>query len=161
MESSSTQRIALRPHQINLLETLAGVNEKFGLQPAMAKVLALLTVSDETELTFDQIQESLSLSKGATSQAINGLLLLKKIEYKTRIGARKRYFFNRVISWQDLFTETLQRYAELQEVHQQVLNQRPLETVLFNQNIQEMIGFLSLLNREVPALFAQFKEKLR
>ena len=88
MEHTETQHIQLKPQQVELLEKLAVVNEKFGLQPAMAKVLALLTVSDEMELTFDQIQDTLSLSKGATSQAINGLLLLKKIDYKTRIGDR-------------------------------------------------------------------------
>lgn len=117
----------------------------------MAKVLALLTVSDETELDFAQIQATLGLSKGATSQAINGLLLLKKID------ERKRYFFSRIISWQDEVEETAANLRELAEVHQLVLEQRPEQTKVFNDSLHHMISFLKQTSDELLTKLATFK----
>ncbi len=149
--------IILRAEQVTLIEKLTGLNIKSGLQPAMAKVLALLTVSDETELDFTQIQATLGLSKGATSQAINGLLLLKKIGYKNKIDERKRYFFSRIISWQDEVKETAAQLRDLAEVHQLVLNQRPVETKVFNESVYQMIRFLSQTSDELLIKLATFK----
>lgn len=123
----------------------------------MAKVLALLTVSDETELDFAQIQATLGLSKGATSQAINGLLLLKKIDFKNKIDERKRYFFSRIISWQDEVEETAANLRELAEVHQLVLEQRPEQTKVFNDSLHHMISFLKQTSDELLTKLATFK----
>jgi DNA-binding transcriptional regulator GbsR (MarR family) len=156
MEDNNNQ-ILLRKEQVELIERLAGLNVKAGLQPAMAKVLALLTVSDETELDFAQIQATLGLSKGATSQAINGLLLLKKIGFKNKIDERKRYFFSRIISWQDEVEETATNLRELAEVHQLVLEQRPEQTKVFNDSLHLMIRFLTQTSDELLSKLATFK----
>ena len=66
----SENKLPLRKDQVELIEELAHVNEILGFQPAMAKILGLLTVCDETELTFDQIKYTLDLSKSAISQAL-------------------------------------------------------------------------------------------
>ena len=96
-----SNKINLRKEQIQLIEKLAVIIEKNGLQPAMGKIIALLMVSDEPELTFDEIWETLGISKSAASQAINQLIAANKIEYRTKIGDRKRYFCSRVNSWQE------------------------------------------------------------
>jgi DNA-binding transcriptional regulator GbsR (MarR family) len=72
--------------QKELVEKLGVFYEKSGMQPASCRVMALLLVADQTELTFEEIQQSLSISKSATSGAINLLLTVNRVEYITRPG---------------------------------------------------------------------------
>ena len=153
------EKVQLREEQITLLEKLAVVNEKMGLQPAMAKVLALLTVSDDPELNFEQIMETLNLSKGATSQAINHLLLVNRIDYKTRIGDRKRYFYSKIIGWRENFLEQVTKLKQLAAIHKEVLEHRPPETKEYNQSISDLIDFLEYLAEETPALYERFEKR--
>ncbi len=48
-------KINLRKEQVQLIEKFAVILEKSGFQPAMGKIVALLMVNDEPELTFDEI----------------------------------------------------------------------------------------------------------
>ncbi|MEP6846097.1 MAG: hypothetical protein ABI861_08835 [Panacibacter sp.] len=91
--------ISLSQNQVQLIEELAHAHEMMGLQPAMGKIIALLTVADEVELTFDQVKDILHLSKSAASQGLNQLLVTKIISYKTRIGDHKCYFHLRMTDW--------------------------------------------------------------
>jgi hypothetical protein len=45
-----SNKISLRKRQVELIEESAILHEKAGMQPAMAKIISLLYVSDETEL---------------------------------------------------------------------------------------------------------------
>ncbi|MGB7393051.1 MAG: MarR family transcriptional regulator, partial [Pricia sp.] len=88
--------IKLTKEQQELIEKFGVIQEGMGLNPASARVNALLTISDKLELTFDEIRETLKLSKSATSNAINFLLERENIGYKTKLGDRKRYFFSKL-----------------------------------------------------------------
>ena len=46
--------------QKELVEKLGVFYEKSGMQPAACRVMALLIVSDQTELTFEEIQQALA-----------------------------------------------------------------------------------------------------
>lgn len=154
----SEEKIILTDQQVTLLERLAVSYEKTGLQPAMAKILALLLVSDHNELSFEQIQATINLSKGATSQSINHLLLVKKIDYRTKIGDRKRYFFSKIISWRENFLEQINSVTELLNIHREVLASRTKETEEFNKSIQDLIDFLTYLTKEIPEIYRKFSE---
>lgn len=145
----SVNKIALRKEQIELIEELAGANERMGMQPAWAKILALLTVSDETELTFDQIMETLDLSKSAVSQSLKQLELLKRIDYKTRIGDRKRYFHVRFTDWKTQMAETFRALGNLIEVNKKVLAKRTTKTKDFNKSLSEQMAFLTTVYEKV------------
>ena len=93
--------IQLTDQQKELIERLGVLNEKEGLQPAVSRVTALLLISPDPELTFDQIRETLNLSKSATSNAINMLLSTGKIDYITKSGDRKRYFRSKITTWKE------------------------------------------------------------
>lgn len=54
-----SEKIKLTKEQVELVEQYAVFMEQTNLQPAMAKILALLNVADETELSFNQIQDTL------------------------------------------------------------------------------------------------------
>jgi DNA-binding transcriptional regulator GbsR (MarR family) len=155
----SENKIKLRDNQIDLLEQFAVQLERKGFQPAMAKVVALLLVNDEPEMTFDQIMETLGISKGAASQAINQLLTANKIEYKTKLGERKRYFSSRMMSWQEDVKADLDSLQRFNDLLKQILSQRPVATKSFNNNMAHLIKFMDFLNAELPALYAKFEEK--
>ena len=95
--------IKLTDNQKELVESFGVVQEHMGLSPAAARVNALLTISDVIELSFDEIRETLQLSKSATSNAINSLLTMDRIDYKTKPGDRKRYFYSKLGQWQTSF----------------------------------------------------------
>ncbi|MFA8301121.1 MAG: GbsR/MarR family transcriptional regulator [Hyphomicrobiales bacterium] len=78
--------------QYELIEKIGVLFEQEGMQPVAARILGLLMVSDNEEQTFDEIRETLKISKSAASNGINLLLNVHAIEYITRLGDRKRYF---------------------------------------------------------------------
>ncbi|SFH23731.1 GbsR/MarR family transcriptional regulator [Pedobacter insulae] len=155
----SENKILLSQDKIQLIEELAHVNESLGHQPAMSKILALLTVSDETELTFDQIKETLGLSKSAVSQALTQLAMVKKIGYKTRIGDRKRYFHVRMADWDTQILAQFQGVESLVAIYKKVLAARPSNTKEFNEKMAEMTDFLSLVHNQVIALYKKYQEE--
>src|SRR3954464_524153 len=97
----SNMPIALTDNKLNLIEELGVLQEQSGMQPAAARILSLLLISDQTELTFEEIYETLHLSKSATSNALNFLLNTSKIEYITHSGERRRYFRFKLQSLKD------------------------------------------------------------
>ena len=154
-------KVILKKEQVELIEELANVNERLGHQPAMSKVLGLLAVSDNPELTFDEIKDTLELSKSAVSQALNQLLMSKKISYKTKIGDRKRYFHLRIADWDTHILEQFEGVSSLIKVYEKVIAIRTTETKEFNENLKKMSDFLTLVHNQVMSLHQKVvKEKL-
>jgi DNA-binding transcriptional regulator GbsR (MarR family) len=152
----SENSIQLRKEQVALIEELAHLHERVGMQPALGKIMALFTVSDELELTFDQVKETLDLSKSAVSQALNQLLAAKKIGYKTKIGDRRRYFFIRFIDCENLMAEKFEELHAMVEMYKKVIDARTPETKEFNQQLKKMVSFLSFVNDEIEELYKKF-----
>ena len=65
---------------------------KLSLAPLSARIYALLTLSSNEGLTFDEIREIIGSSKSSTSVNLNVLTQLKHIDFYTKSGDRKRYF---------------------------------------------------------------------
>lgn len=141
----SGNKIALRKEQVELIEELARALEQMGIQPALAKILALLNVSDETELTFDQIMETLGLSKSAVSQALKQLEMTKRIGYKTRIGDRKRYFHLLFSDWKAQVGDFFNALGNVIEVDKKIIAKRNPKTKEFNKNLVDRLNFLSMV----------------
>lgn len=141
----SGNKIALRKEQVELIEELARALEQMGIQPALAKILALLNVSDETELTFDQIMETLGLSKSAVSQALKQLEMTKRIGYKTRIGDRKRYFHLLFSDWKAQVGDFFNALGNVIEVDKKIIAKRNPKTKEFNRNLVDRLNFLSMV----------------
>jgi len=149
--------INLSEHQKELIERLGVIHEGSGFPPAASRVASLLLISPNTELTFDEIRESLNLSKSACSNAINLLLSLGKIEYITKPGDRKRYFMIKVISWQKEIKSTFKKVSDTSVIFEEVLAQRPGNTTEFNQSMRDLISFLNYLKVELPLLYAKWE----
>ncbi|MEO9256952.1 MAG: MarR family transcriptional regulator [Crocinitomicaceae bacterium] len=142
--------------QLQLVEKLGVMFEGPGVQPAAARVLALLMVSDKLELTFDEIREVLNLSKSATSNALNLMVYAEKLEYITKPGDRKRYFRSRINCWHEGVSEKFKEFGELKLVMKLVLEQRTSDTPEFNKNLSSLIQLLEFLGKELPSLFEKW-----
>jgi DNA-binding transcriptional regulator GbsR (MarR family) len=149
--------IRITEKQKQLIEKVGVTYEQTGLPPAVSRILGLLLIADKNELTFDEIRDTLNLSKSATSNALNILLASAKIEYITYTGDRKRYFRSKVRDWQDGFTKTLQTMAVFQDLFKEILDQRTPETKEFNEKLAEVIDFIEFFKSQVPEIYKKWE----
>jgi DNA-binding transcriptional regulator GbsR (MarR family) len=149
--------ISLTDTQLRMIEELGVAHEKAGMQPAAARIFALLVVCDQNELTFEQIYELLKLSKSATSNSINYLLNIDRIEYITNPGERKRYFRVKLRSIKDAIHKSLIGLGQVNELFKKVLEQRPNTTADFNNGLKEMTEFMDFILAELPLLYQKWE----
>ena len=147
-----SSKVSLTDEQKQLLERLAVLNEQGGIPPAPAKILALLTVSDVIELSFDQIQDTLEISKSATSQALTQLQAFKQVEYSSRIGDRKRYFRLSTSDWRDHILDKFEHLRRTADIYNEILKQRPAETKDFNKSLQQKADLLRFAVEKLPGM---------
>ncbi|MBC7485970.1 MAG: MarR family transcriptional regulator [Cytophagaceae bacterium] len=145
--------------QKELVEKLGVFYEKSGMQPAACRVMALLIVSDQTELTFEEILHTLGISKSATSGAINLLLTANRLEYITRPGDRKRYFRAKILNWKVDMLQNMSQMTSIGTLLKEINKQRPKASKEFNNILAEMISFLEFLNAEIPFLLKKWESK--
>mgnify|MGYP003626655695 FL=1 len=154
-------KVKLTTKQQQLLEKAIVIHERLGYTPAASQILALLLISDKVELTFDQIRTTLNLSKSATSNALNALIQIKRIEYITKMGDRKRYFRSLIVSWKSKLKEVNDSIFELNSLFKEILSVRSESTLDFNHSLKEIIDFMNYMEVEMPKLFKQWEEKKR
>ncbi|MBP6757142.1 MAG: MarR family transcriptional regulator [Bacteroidia bacterium] len=149
--------VQLSDNKLKLIEELGIYFEKSGIQPAASRVFALLMISDQNELTFEEIYETLNMSKSAGSNAINLLIGTDRVEYSTRPGERKRYFRVKVKSLKEGVQKSLNNLEVLKSLLQQVLTERTEETKVFNEGLKEVVGFLEFMRMELPVMFQKWE----
>ena len=154
-------KVKLTTKQQQLLEKAIVIHERLGYTPAASQILALLLISDKVELTFDQIRTTLNLSKSATSNALNALIQIKRIEYITKMGDRKRYFRSLIVSWKSKLKEVNDSIFEFNSLFKEILSVRSESTLDFNHSLKEIIDFMNYMEVEMPKLFKQWEEKKR
>lgn len=149
--------IPLTDKQLKLIEELGVLHEKGGMQPAAARILSLMMVSDKVELTFEEIYETLNLSKSATSNALNFLLSTDRAEYITKPGERKRYFRFKLRSLKEGIQQSLVGIGAFNVLLKEVLRLRPDRTGEFNASLQESSQFLDFISQELPKLYQKWE----
>jgi len=153
-------KIVLTDKQKALIEKIGISYEAEGIQPVAARIQGLLYVSDKPELTFDEITEALQISKSATSNGINLLLQMQRLEYITFPGDRKRYFRLKVSNWREEFRHKIESMASFNVLMREVLAVRTKETLEYNASIKELVDFLDYVFQQMPLLLQQWdKEK--
>jgi len=154
-----TMEKKLTDKQKELIEKFGVIQEQMGTAPAPARVNALLTVADTPELTFDDIREALQLSKSATSNAINGLITLNQIGYKTKPGNRKRYFFSKLNQWNSRFRTSMLSLNAYTDVIREIHNNRTKDTKQFNEQLSELGDFMDYYIKESIALIDRWEKQ--
>jgi DNA-binding transcriptional regulator GbsR (MarR family) len=148
--------------QLRLIEKLGVFYEQQAfMQPAAARILALLLVSDNTELTFEEIYETLNLSKSATSNALNFLLNTEKVEYITQPGERRRYFRFKIRNLKEGVQKSLEGITAYNVLLKEVLTLRADKTSDFKVSLEESSHFLDFIKDELPRLFQKWESGKR
>lgn len=151
--------LKLTDKQKELVEAYGVIQENMGLNPAAARVNALLTVSNKTELSFDEIRETLGLSKSAVSNAINSLLSQEHIGYKTKMGERKRFFFSKLGQWKTKFRKDIGGLENYNEVVKEILEERSSENPEFNERMKELTEFIDYFMEESIKIIDNWEKK--
>lgn len=150
--------IKLTEKQKHLIEKFGVALEKSHMSPAQARIAALLIISDKVDLTFDEIKDTLQLSKSATSNGINALLLMNKISYSTKLGDRKRYFKSKLRVMEGEFEEKINQLLEFKILLQEIVHIRTKETPEFNNDIHRVIEFMDFIQSELPDIYMKWKK---
>jgi DNA-binding transcriptional regulator GbsR (MarR family) len=151
--------VQLTQEQRELIERMGVFYEQHGIPPMEGRIMSLLIVCDEPELTFDQIRELLGISKSTTSSALNTLLITKRVIYRTKPGDRKRYFASNILQWQESFTENFQKFFEVINIMKEALNQRTPKTPEFNRQMAEFIEFTEYISVEFPRIYLEWTKR--
>ncbi len=151
--------VKLTEKQKELIESFGVLQEHMGLTPAAARINSLLTIADENEITFDDIRETLNLSKSATSNALSVLLKMNNIDYKTKSGDRKRYFYSKLDQWKSKLKNDmlgLNIYIDiLKEIHE---NRNP-KTKEYNAKLSELTDFIEYYIAENIKIIERWENK--
>ena len=144
--------------QKRLIEKLGVFFEGQGRTPAEARVIALLLVSDQLEMTLEEIQLTLGISKSSVNNAINVLGLTQQLEYVTKPGDRKKYYRSKIEQWMTHVEEHVQKALEGRALLKEALEQRTKSTKEFNNALKEMIDFMEFVQSYHQDLFAKWKK---
>lgn len=142
-----------------LIERIGVFHEHKGMQPLVGRIIGLLLVHEEGEVSFDEIVEHLGVSKSAVSNALTFLQAKGRCVYSTRPGDRKRYFAMKVSDWKEDFEQELENIAEIQKFIDEVLEVRTDKNPEFNCRMRDFSDFLCFFKKEIPALFDRFKKQ--
>ncbi len=144
--------------QKRLIEKLGVFFEGQGRTPAEARVIGLLLVGDQLELTLEEIQQTLSISKSAVNNAMNVLLLTQQVEYVTKPGDRKKYYRSKIEQWMSHVEQHVEKALEGRTLLREALEQRTKSTKEFNVALKDMIDFMEFVQSHHLDLFAKWKK---
>ncbi|UCS94874.1 hypothetical protein KZP23_07645 [Echinicola marina] len=139
-----------------IIERIGVFFEKKGHQPILGRIMGLLLVLDKAEATFDEIQEYLSVSKSAVSNALTLLQSLDRVEYTTKPGERKRYFRLKVRNWRRDMQDDMNGVFRISALLKEVMEVRSNSNVDFNHVITDFQKFIDFMKEEMPKLIEKY-----
>ncbi len=146
----------LSAEQKQLIEQIGIFHEQQGLQPVAGRIMGLLFVSDRPRLTFEEIMETLGISKSATSNALTLLQQMHAVEYTTFTGDRKRYFYATRENWPQEVIRKMGEVLGLSKLLRKALELQKNATAEDKALLLERIEFMEFLSSEVPALMEKW-----
>lgn len=149
LESKFEQPQILMPMEVKLTETQKALIEKYGqlkeqsgLSPVASRIHALLTVVNEPHLTFQEIQDTLKISKSVTSTSLNTLTLLGHVNFRTTLGNRKRFFYAELESWKDGVQKRLEMLELMANILLEIEKQKTNDDLHQKRDIKAYANFL-------------------
>ena len=151
--------LPLNEKQRDLIERIGVLHDQTGFRPAEGRILGLLIVASEPELTFDEIREALDLSKSATSNALHKLQTNGTVVYRTHSGDRKRYFRKNYENWERAFVERGVKYLEIRHLLVEALEYRDKAVDETRASLETMVDFLEMLEESMLDAYDRWKKK--
>ncbi|MEM7416211.1 MAG: MarR family transcriptional regulator [Gemmatimonadota bacterium] len=131
--------------QLDLIERIGVLHDHMGKRPAAGRILGLLLVAPQAELTFEEIREALGLSKSATSTSLQLLQDVGSVVYRTRPGDRKRYFRKNFEDWERQFIQRGMTYFDIRFLLAEAIDLRGDQDREGNVALARMAGLLDIM----------------
>ncbi len=109
------------------------------LAPVAARILAYLILSGKKGTTFEQLVTNLCASKSTISTNLKNLQSLKRVNYFTKHGDRKKYFIVNPDSVIQMIDEMIDNFEQQKELHLEILTYK--KEINSEINIEEEITF--------------------
>ncbi len=137
------------------------MEEKRGFKPSVSLVAGLILVTGNKGLCFEDIQDTLKMSKGAVSLALNLLMGLGKLEDFKKFNERKRYFrIPANLSLKDHIETAKEMFIEFRELMSQLLDD---EQIVFEEEFEKMmredLEFVSFVSQKVTDAVEEWKKE--
>jgi DNA-binding transcriptional regulator GbsR (MarR family) len=158
---------ALKKKKDLLVEKLGiHLESKDNLAPVEARILSYIMLTGKQGTTFEDLVSNLSASKSTVSTHLNHLQDLKKVEYFTKTGDRKKYFvLNRDTILQGV-TALVTHWEEQKQLHIEILDfkinaNKTLEedTKFFLHFHEDYIEFLNEATQSISKLRTNIIQK--
>ncbi len=142
-----------------LLIESAEIFKDINWTPIAARIIGLFYVSDQKYFTFQEIIDTLNISKSNASRALKVLLNTGKVSYITKDNnKRKRYFYLPTEGSITLTNNLLERFKRQQAFFEKILCLRSDENPELNQLIEYQKGYLEKI---IPMLQIKTKEHFK
>jgi len=128
--------------QWDLIDTIGQTYEKLGFGMIPGRVIGFLTVMEKEQYTFEEIVDTLQISKSSASNALRVLEARNQVEYSTLLGDRKRYFH---IRRQDKFAlinehqTMLRKSCDLFHAMYEVKADKKSPTAIFLKDVENLL----------------------
>lgn len=149
----------LSEKQRELIERIGVFHEHKGMQPLVGRIIGLMLVHEDAEVTFEEIVEDLGVSKSAVSNALNFLQAKERIVYETKPGDRKRYFKLKIQNWSEELEREIMEITKFKEFIDEVIAERGAKQGDFNSCLRDFSSFLVFFKKELPLIFDKFKSQ--
>ncbi|MBS9774340.1 MAG: hypothetical protein KGV59_04195 [Tenacibaculum sp.] len=126
-----------------LIEQTVELYKQIGYSPIAGRIMGLLNVSEQKYFTFEQLMETLQISKSATSKALKFLLEINEIDFIIKPeNTRRRYFYisgKGSVKSMEVWSNSLLLRKQILEKILQVRSDKNQE---INDFIKQMIAFI-------------------
>lgn len=140
------------------VEAMGVFFEKAGYSPMAGRVFSCLLLAEPPYQDFYQIQEFLSASKSATSNALNLLMKEGTVDYLTFSGDRKRYFRVNLDKWLLSAFQRVKAVGSLNQLLEDVLSSRDEAKFMeFNTDLRQVIEFNTFITNGLDKLIEEWK----
>ena len=160
-------RDKLKKTKCQLVEKL-GIHfeNRDGLAPVGARILSYIILTGKQGTTFEELVINLQASKSTVSTHLTHLQDLKKVEYFTKTGDRKKYFIINNDSMLQSITQLMNQWQEQKDLHEEIMdfkinaNESLKEDTQFNLEFHKgYIDFLNEATQSISKLRAKILEK--
>lgn len=151
--------MVLSEKQKEIIERIGVFFEKKGMQPVVGRITGLLLLAEPAEATFDEITETLHVSKSAVSNALTFMQGREIVDYTTKPGDRKRYFKLRVKDWRNDMKKDFDELLDIDALIAEVIDLKKDKNTEFCCYLYEMKDFLAFMRKELPLLLKKFEAR--
>ncbi|MGI9050175.1 MAG: GbsR/MarR family transcriptional regulator [Rubrobacteraceae bacterium] len=132
--------------------------EGFGLTRMVGRVLGVLLISEDSELSAEELADALQASRGSISSATRTLVTMGLVQRRTKRGERRDYFRMKPGAWDELMRHELESLSRFRRMAERGLDIASSNGADARRNLEEMRDFYAYWEKKLPAVLDQWKE---